>query len=127
MKELYYYLIGLIEPWTVDDVQFQVKSQQVDIWVSYKSSTCLCDGCKEPCPIYDHVNERTWRHLDSCGYKTFVHAKIPRIKCSLHGIHQIDVPWAQAHSRFTLMFQQLAIDILNQCTISGAAKILRIS
>ena len=29
MKELYYYLIGLIEPWTVDDVQFEVKSQQV--------------------------------------------------------------------------------------------------
>ncbi|MBM3207962.1 MAG: transposase family protein [Chlamydiae bacterium] len=25
------------------------------------------------------------------------------------------------------MFQQLAIDILNKCTISGAAKILRIS
>ena len=40
MKELYCYLIGLIEPWTVDDVQFQVKSEQVDIWVSYKSNTC---------------------------------------------------------------------------------------
>ena len=127
MKELYYYLIGLIEPWTVDDVQFQVKSEQVDIWVSYKSNTCQCGECKESCTIYDHVNERTWRHLDSCGYKTFVHAKIPRIKCSQHGIHQVNIPWAQAHSRFTLMFQQLAIDILKQCTITGAAKILRIS
>ncbi len=45
----------------------------------------------------------------------------------MHGIHQINIPWAQTHSRFTLMFQQLAIDILKQCTITGAAKILRIS
>jgi len=106
---------------------FQVKSQQVDIWVSYKSNTCQCTECKESCPIYDHVNERTWRHLDICGYKTYVHAKIPRINCSEHGIHQVNIPWAQTHSRFTLMFQQLAIDILKQCTITGAAKILRIS
>jgi transposase len=111
MKELYYYLIGLIEPWTIDDVQFQVKSQQVDIWVSYKSNSCQCGECEESSPIYDHVNERSWRHLDSCGYKTFVYAKIPRIKCSQHAIHQVNIPWAQAHSRFTLMFQQLAIDI----------------
>jgi transposase len=127
MKELYYYLIGLVDPWTVADVQFEVKSQQVDIWVIYNSNTCECPDCKEMCPIYDHVNERAWRHLDSCGYKTFVHAKIPRIQCPKHGVRQVNIPWAQPHSRFTLLFQQLAIDLLKQCTVSGAAKILRIS
>lgn len=127
MKELYYYLIGLVEPWTVNEVKFDIKSQQVDIWVSHQASSCNCPECKELCPIYDHVNERSWRHLDSCGYKTYVHAKIPRLHCKEHGILQASVPWARGHSRFTLMFQQLAIDILRQCTISGAAKILRIS
>ncbi len=127
MKELYYYLIGLTDPWAVADVKFDAKAQQVDIWVSHQASSCNCPECQELCPIYDHVSERIWRHLDSCSFKTYVHAKIPRINCSKHGILQANIPWAQAHSRFTLMFQQLAIDILKQCTISGAAKILRIS
>jgi transposase len=127
MKELYYHLLGLQDPWTVTDVKFDIKTHQVDIWVDYKYSSCPCPGCQVSCSIYDHVSERSWRHLDSCGYKTYVHAKIPRSKCSKHGILQIKIPWAHGHSRFTLMFQTLAINLLGQCTVSGAAKILRIS
>lgn len=63
MKELYYHLLGLQDPWTVTEVKFEVKKKQVDILVDYNDSLC-------PCPIYDHVAERSWRHLDSCGYKT---------------------------------------------------------
>ena len=127
MKELYYYLIGLTEPWAISDVKFDTESQRVDIWVTHQSKQCECPQCKGSHPIYDHVKERTWRHLDSCGYKTYIHAQIPRANCTIHGIHQVGIPWAQAHSRFTLMFERLAIDILKQCTIKGAAKILRIS
>lgn len=37
------------------------------------------------------------------------------------------VPWAEPRSRFTLLFERLAIDVLGQCNVSGAMKILRIS
>jgi len=127
MKELYYHLLGLQDPWNVREVKFDVNTQQVDIWVEYGSQDCICPECKLLCPVYDYVPERSWRHLDSCGYKTYVHAKIPRGKCDKDGILQTSIPWAQGHSRFTLMFQALAIHLLKQCTVSGAAKILRIS
>jgi transposase len=78
-------------------------------------------------PLYDHAEERTWRHLDSCQYQTHLHARIPRVQCGEHGVVQVKVPWAEARSRFTLLFERLAIDVLGQCDVTGATKILRIS
>jgi transposase len=40
---------------------------------------------------------------------------------------QVLVPWAAPRSRFTLLFERLAIDVLHQCDVSGATRILRIS
>lgn len=37
------------------------------------------------------------------------------------------VPWAEPRSRFTLLFERFAIDVLRQCDVSGATRILRIS
>jgi transposase len=37
------------------------------------------------------------------------------------------VPWAEPRSRFTLLFERLAIDVLTETDVLGAAQILRIS
>jgi transposase len=37
------------------------------------------------------------------------------------------VPWAEPRSRFTLLFERLAIDVLGQCNVTGATRILRLS
>ncbi|MFT7511007.1 MAG: transposase, partial [Candidatus Omnitrophota bacterium] len=29
-------------------------------------------------------SERRWRHLDSCQFKTFVRANVPRVQCPEH-------------------------------------------
>ena len=79
-KNLYYHLLGLQEPWRVSNIKLDVTNQKVDVWVEYNSSTGPCPKCQNLCPIYDHVQERSWRHLDSCGFKTYIHAKIPRTK-----------------------------------------------
>jgi transposase len=49
------------------------------------------------------------------------------VECLEHGVVQVKVPWAEPRSRFTLMFERLAIDVLSQCDVSGATRILRIS
>jgi transposase len=78
-------------------------------------------------PVYDHALERTWRHLDSCQFKTFLHARPPRVDCTEHGVRQVHLPWADAKARFTLLFERLAIDVLRESAILGATRILRIS
>ena len=125
---LYQYLLGLKSPWTVSRVQLNVTGQCVDVWAEHpKDAVWACPHCTKTLPLYDHAEERTWRHLDSCQFQTHLHARIPRVACGEHGVVQVTVPWAEPRSRFTLLFERLAIDVLGQCNVTGATKILRIS
>jgi transposase len=125
---LYEYLLGLKSPWSVGRVNLDVKEQRVDVWAEHsESAKWECPQCSKKLPLYDHAEERTWRHLDSCQFQTHLHARIPRVKCDEHGVVQVKVPWAEPRSRFTLLFERLAIDVLSQCDVSGATRILGIS
>ena len=125
---LYQYLLGLKSPWTVSRVELNVTGQCVDVWAEHpEGALWACPACAQEWPLYDHAEERTWRHLDSCQYQTYLHARIPRVACGKHGVVQVMVPWAEPRSRFTLLFERLAIDVLGQCDVTGATKILRIS
>lgn len=77
--------------------------------------------------VYDHAEERAWKHLDSCDFKTYLHARPPRVICPTHGTRQAKLPWVEPHSRFTQLFERLAIDVLKQATVLGATRILRVS
>jgi transposase len=86
-----------------------------------------CPECGPLLPAFDHAQERTWRHLDSCQFKTYLHARVPRVKCPTHETRQVKLPWAEAYSRFKLLFERLAIDVLKEATVRGATRIPRIS
>src|SRR3989304_1412425 len=125
---LYQYLLGLNSPWTVSRGELNVKRQCVEVWAAHlEGALWACPECAQELPLYDHAEERTWRHLDSCQYETHLRARIPRVACGEPGGVQVKVPWAEARSRFTLLFERLAIDVLGQCDVTGATKILRIS
>jgi transposase len=76
-----------------------------------------CPTCGRVCSVYDHSEERSWRHLDTMRYATVVVARIPRTDCPEHGVVQVSVPWAGAKSRFTIEFEEFAIYVLG-CTKS---------
>ncbi len=125
---LYQYLLSLQSPWTVSRVNLDVNGHRVDVWAEHSDDVAWsCPQCTQRLPLYDHAEERTWRHLDSCQFQTYLHARIPRVACDEHGVVQVTVPWAAPRSRFTLLFERLAIDVLRQCDVSGATRILRIS
>jgi transposase len=128
-KQLYEQILGLTEAWYISRVELNVAEQRVDIWVEHR------DGVAWPCPtsgrsvaLYDHADERMWRHLDTCQLKTFLHSRVPRVGCPEHGIMNAKLPWAETRSRFTLLMERMIIDVLQQCsTISGACRIMRTS
>ncbi len=126
--ELYRHLLGLEAPWKVERVELSVTDGQVDVWVEHPGRTRFaCPDCDRPLSVYDHADERVWRHLDSCAFLTFLHASPPRVACPEHGVRQVRVPWAEPHSRFTALFERLAIDVLASCNVAAAAGLLRIS
>ena len=126
--EIYRQLLGLVEPWEVIWVKLSVESGRVDVWVEHSRLTRFaCPECDQVFPVYDHTEERAWRHLDSCAFLTYLHARPPRVECAVHGVRQVALAWAEPMSRFTVLFERLAIDVLKECDVEGAARLLRLS
>ena len=92
--ELYRHLLGLVTPWEVERVDLSVEDGRVDVWVKHpKRTRFACPDCERELSVYDHSEERAWRHLDSCAFLTFLHASPPRVSCPEHGVRQVRVPF----------------------------------
>lgn len=127
-SDFYEQILGLQAPWRVDRVQMNVDDKRVDIHLAHEAGvTWPCPHCKRGLACHDHVAERTWRHLDTCQFQTLLHARLPRVNCPEHGVVQVAASWAEARSRFTLLFERWIIDVIEQCsTVSGACALLGI-
>jgi transposase len=125
-KELYQQFLGLNSPWSVSDVELDLEQSEIRVNVEHPRGTRFCcPDCQAELACHDHTDERRWRHLDSCQFKTVLIARIPRVKCPEHGVKNVEVPWAEKHSRFTLMFERFAIDVLLATqTVKGAMSLL---
>lgn len=126
--ELYRQLLGLAAPWTVERIELSITRQHVEVHVGHLAGQRFaCPECGRELGVYDHLAERVWRHLDSCQFLTYLHARPPRVSCPEHGVRQANLPWAQANSRFTHLFEALAIDMLRAANVKKAAEILRVT
>jgi transposase len=127
--ELYHQLLGLVAPWNVTEVKVDLSDQSVRVRVEPDRKIPLeCPECRKPSPIYDGGEERTWRHLDTCGFETWLVAKAWRVNCPEHGVGTVVVPWSHPFSRWTLAFETFAILVLQntQCQ-AKAARLLQLS
>ena len=123
--EHYRALLGLDADWLVTKVDFMPEAKLVDIRIEYCGSKLDCPECKKRCPQADMAPERTWRHLDTMQFTTMIHAAVPRSKCSTCGVLTIPIPWAGKHSRFTLLFEYMAVEVIKACSsVSAASKLL---
>jgi transposase len=100
-RDLYARILGLVDPWQVRDVKLDIAGGEVRVTVAAKSGAQLaCPECGRACPGYD-VRERSWRHLDTCQFRTILVADVARVNCGEHGVKQVHVPWAEPGSGFT--------------------------
>jgi transposase len=116
LHDHYRLLLGLSAPWEVTDVDLQLDKNKVEVRVEWpRGKSPQCPECGEGCEIHDHAPERRWRHLDTMQFETVIVSRTPRVRCSEHGVKTISVPWAEPHSRFTLLFEALVIEALKAC------------
>lgn len=126
--QLYSMLLGLAAGWRVREVRVDVPGKRVDVWVvTTEGGTWTCAECGNPASLYDHTVEQTWRHLDTCQCRTYVHARLPRTDCKDHGVRQVPAPWAGKRSQFTLLMDCHIIDILKECDVTGCCRLAAIS
>ena len=127
-KELYRQILGIQEPWFVESVDLQLAKGEIHVHLDHRQEVeWTCSDCSKVCGLYDHQPERRWRHLDTCQFQTILHAKVPRTDCSEHGVQVVRLPWTEPGSRFTALFEALAIEWLKQASKSAVSKRLGMS
>lgn len=126
--ELYQQILGLSGCWHVKDVALSVETLKVLVHVEHAAGARFaCSECGVEQAVYDHTQERMWRHLDSCQFQTLLVARIPRVKCAQHGVLHATVPWGEARSRFTLLMERLCLDVLRCTDVENGARLLGMS
>jgi transposase len=126
--ELYRRILGIEAPWFVDSVELKLEAGEIHVHLRHHDMIDWpCPECGVACKLYDHQAERRWRHLDTCQYQTILHAEPPRSECPEHGVKVIRLPWAEPSSRFTALFEALAIEWLKAASQKAVAGLLKLS
>jgi transposase len=127
-NELYRRILGIEAPWQVGRVELKLKEGEVHVYLTHEDNLrWACAECGTVSPLYDHQPERQWRHLDTCQYRTILHAEAPRTQCQEHGARAVKLPWAEAHSRFTALLEAVAIEWLKHASQKAVAEQLQLS
>jgi len=127
-QELYRRILGIEAPWQVERVELKLEQGEVHVYLEHEAKReWACAECGTLCPLYDHQGERQWRHLDTCQYRTILHAAPPRSQCPDHGVRVVKLPWAEANSRFTALLEGIAIAWLKQASQKAVAEQLHLS
>ena len=102
--------LGIQAPWKITDIELIPSEKnpnrlEMHIYVDFEEGSSFpCPICGEEEKVYD-TRERVWRHLNFFQYRSYIHARVPRIECKEHGVKTIEVPWGRAGSGITLMME----------------------
>ena len=117
--ELYSQILGINSPWFVAEIEMKMEEGEIFVHLEYDNliTQWTCPECGAHCKTYDTRERRIWRHLDSCQLKTFTTASPPRVYCKKHGVRTVRVPWSEPNSRFTRLFEHMAILMLQSTQV----------
>jgi transposase len=128
LQAFYAHLLRLELPWLVQEVRFQESPERVDVYVDHVRGVKMrCPRCEAWCPVYDHLPEREWQHLDTCDVPTYVHTRLPRVQCKEHGVISIGAHWAEPGSDLTRALEARVIDLEKECSIQAVSRLTGLS
>ena len=128
LEDHYAQLLGLTPPWLISSVKLNIDKHRVDIDIEYADDNGVCPICGTQSPKHDDRDKRSWRHLDTMQFSTYLHCELPRVRCKEHGAKTVEAPWAGKNSRFTLLFEAFAIRILQAArSVEEARKVLNLN
>lgn len=142
-NDLFTTALQLTDPWYVEKVEFlpdEKKPEELHININFRRgatfhfyedsndvSSVIVD--ENGIPVEFKANdtvERTWRHLNFFQYKTYIHARVPKIRTGKgKGTSAtVRVPWARPGSGFTLLFEAWVLELAKHVPPAAIARIV---
>mgnify|MGYP006284572815 CR=1 FL=1 len=129
-EALFSLALGLQTPWEVRGVDFSSGDNgrhELHIKIGFVRGAKFPDSTGSLCSVHDTV-ERRWQHLSFFEHLCYLHCDVPRIKTSDGKIKTVSVPWSRPESGFTLMFEALAMAMIErEMPVSRIAELLRVN
>lgn len=129
-ETLFSMALGLQTPWQVKDVTFSTDESghsELHLRIGFAPGSRFPDETNALCPVHDTV-ERQWQHLSFFEHTCFLHCAVPRITTANGKVRTVDVPWARPSSGFTLLFEALALALIErEMPVNRVAEILKVN
>ena len=117
--------LGLVPPWTVASSDFDAAARRLDIHIDFAvGSRFNCPDCGAGnCPVHD-TEQTSWRHLNFFQHQAYLHARVPRVRCTKCGVKKVSVPWAREGGGFTLLFEALIMALVSAMPVNAVARLV---
>lgn len=117
--------LALAPPWSVTRSEFDPEAHRLDIHIDFPAGSRFpCPDCgAADCPTHD-TEQMTWRHLNFFQHEAWLHARVPRVRCTKCGVRSVGVPWARPGSGFTLLFEALLMAMVPAMPVNAVAKLI---
>lgn len=141
--DLFTAALQLEYPWKVSKVEFlpdedDPKTMTLHITIGFErgakfifyneDGTVWADAEGNPIEITAHdTADRTWQHLNFFQYKTYIHAKMPKVSDGEGHCPTVKAPWARKNSGFTLLFEAWVMELSKHLPVSVIAKLIGVN
>ena len=138
--DLFTAALQLEYPWKVSKVEFipdkyDPKMMTLHITIAFERGAKFIfynedgsewvDASGKPIETTAHDTvERTWQHLNFFQYKTYIHAKMPKVSDGEGHCPTVKAPWARKNSGFTLLFEAWVMELAKHLPVSVVAKLV---
>lgn len=129
-ERLFGMALGLHSPWQVGSIEFKPGTkggEELHLTIGFARGARFADASGQACPVHDTVM-RTWQHLNFFEHACYLHCQVPRIKTGDGRVETVPVPWARPGSGFTLLFEALAMALIErEMPVKRVAEMLRVN
>ena len=120
-EELFALAIGINAPWTINTIDLDVPSGELNIHVDFEKGSEFkyidnSSGEISHHKAYD-TRIKKWRHMNFFQYRCYLHARVPRIKLSNGKVKQVKTPWEGNSSGFTLLFEAFILQLVKSMPV----------
>jgi transposase len=115
IKDQFTLSLGAEKPWVCTKVKFSSEACLQNNWnnIARISEFPYPKCAAKKSGVHDTV-DKGLRHMNYFQHMSYLHARVPRVRCGESGVHFVHVPWARLGSGFTLLFEVLVLCLQGQ-------------